>query len=92
MVYAGSSAASALSFWPVSAIRFRTSPMPMNGSRTNPTRGSITPPLPSPSITAPAPRIISATLASPTADRRHGQPSGLQRSSTTREVGALLRG
>src|SRR5438445_314278 len=47
-------------------------PMPMKGSRTQPTRGSMTPPLPSPPITAPTACIFSTTLASPTAlDPRH---------------------
>src|SRR5437879_1936691 len=49
--------------------------MPANGSRTRPTRGSMTPPLPSPPISAPTSRIIPATLASPTAARWQGQPN-----------------
>ena len=39
--------------------------MPTNGSRTQPTRGSITPPFPSPPITAFMARMPATTFASP---------------------------
>ncbi len=64
--------------------------MPMNGSRTQPMRGSMTPPLPSPPMTAPTARIFSTTLASPTAERWQGTPKLRAMSSMTREVDMLM--
>ena len=43
-------------------------------SRTSTTRGSMTPPLPSPPSTAPTASIRSTTFASPTADTWQGTP------------------
>ena len=60
--------------------------MPMNGSRTQPTRGSITPPLPSPPISAPVSRISGhdIRLADGRAVNRHAE--SVARSSRTRDV------
>ena len=52
--------------------------MPMNGSRTQPTRGSMTPPLPSPPMTAPTSRILldDVRLADGRAVARHAELRG----------------
>ncbi len=52
IAYRGSSATSCENGFRSSAISERMNAIPTNGSRTQPTRGSMTPPLPSPPMTA----------------------------------------
>ena len=67
-----------------------SSAMPTKLSRTSPTRGSITPPLPSPPRTASISSILSTTFASPTAERKNGTPYFAARSSVMRLVEQLV--
>ena len=90
IAYRGSPATSSLNGRRSCAISDRMYAIPTNGSRTQPTRGSITPPLPSPPITAPTSRIRATTFASPTADRTHSHPSSRAASSTIRDVDMLI--
>ena len=64
--------------------------MPTKLSRTSTTRGSITPPFPSPPSTALWASIASTTFASPTAERKNGTPYLPARSSAMRLVEQLV--
>ena len=60
--------------FPPSHMRSRTRAIATKESRTSPTRGSITPPFPSPPRTALLLSISSTTFASPTAESMHREP------------------
>ncbi len=75
---------------PVAASKSSTVAIATKLSRTNPTRGSITPPLPSPPRIAPSARIRSTTLISPTEERCTGQPNSRAIASVTFDVERLI--